>query len=321
MGQAIAKIIDDVMVPFSIGEIIDNSVTDFDIFLNVCDHKVLYCNEGYKWFRDELEGLMAIGHKHFMIREADIYRANTYRELSKIPSIEKNLRPTQRINSIEQIGCKFIEQLYKGEITPASVYKAESLAGTMVSTMQEDPSCVRFLGQLADRDYYTFVHSMRVATYSVAIALKLNITDQNHLNEIALGGIFHDIGKKDVPLDVLNKAGALTEGEWAKMRAHPVSGQKQLEGTTIPFVSQEIIIHHHEKLDGSGYPHNLVKADLIDEVQIATIADIFDALTSSRSYQNKRSRFEALDLIKQKLLGTHLGSEPFKALVACLTED
>jgi putative nucleotidyltransferase with HDIG domain len=309
------------MVPFSIGEIIDNSVTDFDLFIEVNKHHILYCSEGYTWYRDELEGLLAAGHKEFLIREVDQNKVGMYRQLSKLPTIEKNLKPAERIQSIEQIGLKFIEQLYEGEITPAAVYKAESLADAMVNTIAEDPACIRFLGQLADRDYYTFVHSMRVATYSVAIAMKLGIKDQAHLNSIALGGIFHDIGKKDVPLDVLNKAGALTDAEWKKMKAHPEKGQEYLEGTTIPFVSQEIIIHHHERLDGSGYPHNLRKSDLIDEVQIATISDIFDALTSSRSYQNKRSRFEALDLIKHKLLGTHLASEPFRALVSCLTED
>ncbi|MEI6399510.1 MAG: HD domain-containing phosphohydrolase, partial [Pseudomonadota bacterium] len=85
-------------------------------------------------------------------------------------------------------------------------------------------------------------------------------------------------------------------------------------------VCREIVVHHHERLNGSGYPHGLTKDSLLPEVQIATLADVFDALTSSRSYQNKRSRFEALDFIRHRLLRTDIAVDPFKALVECLVK-
>ena len=71
-------------------------------------------------------------------------------------------------------------------------------------------------------------------------------------------------------------------------------------------------------MDGSGYPHGKDKSNLLPEVQIATLADVYDALTSTRSYQNKRTRFEALDFMKQKMIGPKLPTEPFKALISCL---
>ena len=79
------------------------------------------------------------------------------------------------------------------------------------------------------------------------------------------------------------------------MKAHPEVGHSIVKGSELSSVSQKIILSHHEKLDGSGYPYGLTKSNIPDQVQIATVADIFDALTSSRSYQNQRPRFEALN--------------------------
>src|SRR5690606_10841148 len=96
------------------------------------------------------------------------------------------------------------------------------------------------------------------------------------------------------------------------------SGFEAVADSILSHVPREIILHHHEKLDGSGYPDQLDARSLLPEVQIATLADVFDALTSSRCYQNKRTRYEGLDFIKHKMLGAKISKEAFKALVECL---
>jgi HD-GYP domain-containing protein (c-di-GMP phosphodiesterase class II) len=102
------------------------------------------------------------------------------------------------------------------------------------------------------------------------------------------------------------------------MRSHPEMGFGQISETVLSHVPREIILHHHEKRNGKGYPHGLDEKSLLPEVQIATLADIFDALTSSRTYQTARTKFEALDFIKSKLLKEEICPEAFKALVMCL---
>jgi HD-GYP domain-containing protein (c-di-GMP phosphodiesterase class II) len=96
-------------------------------------------------------------------------------------------------------------------------------------------------------------------------------------------------------------------------------GHDSLKQSNLAVSTKEIILHHHEKRSGQGYPHGLDKNQLLPEVQIATLADIFDALTSARAYQSRRSRFEALDFIKTKLLATDVWPDAFKALVGCLS--
>jgi putative nucleotidyltransferase with HDIG domain len=240
-----------------------------------------------------------------------------YLQIAKIPEIEKNQAPGKRIQSIEQIGADFVKCLYDGEITPGAIAKGEEIADAVVRCIAEDKSCIQHLSGLANRDYYTYFHSIRVATYATAVALEMGIKEESSLKQIAIGGVFHDIGKKNVPAAVINKAGPLSSEEWKLMRGHPDGGHQLMGESLLHHIPREIILHHHEKLNGSGYPDGLDKNSLLVEVQIATLADIFDALTSTRSYQNKRSRFEALDFIKHKFL-SDINSEAYKALIQCL---
>ncbi len=303
---------------FAVERLVDNSVTDFDLFINLESHFILYSGNGYKWQRSELTELLQAGHASFFIRATDLPKAQMYESLSQLPAFEKQLAPPERLQHVEQIGAKFIQCLYEGELTQACVAKAETIGEAMVECIAEDPGCIKHLSGLADHDYYTYYHSVRVAAYAVAIAYNMGLKDMAQLRQVALGGIFHDVGKRDIPLTVLNKVGPLTEAEWKTMKAHPTRGHEQVLDTILQHVPREIILHHHEKRNGSGYPHGLDRASLLPEVQIATLADIFDALISSRSYQNKRTRYEALDFIKNRLLREEVCPESFKALVRCL---
>ena len=305
---------------FAVERLIDNSVTDFDLFAEVGSHFILYSGNGYKWARSELSGLLDNGYKHLWIRPDDTAKAAIYEKMAKLPQLAKQLKPEDRLQSIQDIGATFTRYLYEGEITDSCIRKAQELATHIVECLQEDRSAVKAISGLADHDAYTYLHSVRVASYATAIALQMGLTDAEALKLIALGGIFHDVGKSTVSLDIINKNGPLLEAEWLVMKNHPTEGFKKIEQSCLHHVSREIVIHHHERLNGSGYPHGLSKDSLLPEVQIATLADVFDALTSSRSYQNKRNRFEALDFIKHRLLRTDISVDAYKALVECLVK-
>jgi len=293
-------------------------VTDFDLFMKVDQHLVLYSGLGYKWQLQELSSLLASGFDHFLVKTQDATRVEMYLQLAQLPKFDATLPPKERIGSIEKVAAQFLQCLYTGEITPACFSRGEEIASSIVSCISEDPSCVHNLQDLSTHDYYTYFHSVRVAVYAVAIASKLGQTKADLLREIALGCIFHDVGKKAVPLDVLHKSGPLTGAEWEIMKQHPQQGLKLISETILSHVPREIILHHHEKLDGTGYPDGLEAKSLLTEVQIAATADVFDALTSARSYQQKRSRFEALEFMKDKMLGTKISRELFNAMVGCL---
>jgi HD-GYP domain-containing protein (c-di-GMP phosphodiesterase class II) len=288
--------------------------------MGVDHHVILYAGPGYRWQRRELMDLIAQGLTELYVKAEDEPKIIVYHNLQKNFHTDFVGSPVNRMQMIQSVGMEFVRFLHDNEVTDACVNKGKELADVIVKTIQEDPSCITALSGLGDHDYYTFEHSLRVAAYAVSIAVGLGIQSDDTLRSIALGGVFHDVGKKHVPLAVINKTGPLNSAEWEQMKSHPMRGSQDVPPGTLPYTSKQIILSHHEKNDGSGYPFGKTRVELIPEVEIAVVADIFDALTSNRSYQIGRSKFEALQFIKDKFVPVKISNEVFMALVACLAQ-
>ncbi|MGQ0766704.1 MAG: HD domain-containing phosphohydrolase [Gemmatimonadota bacterium] len=147
-------------------------------------------------------------------------------------------------------------------------------------------------------DAYTHGHSSRVAEYAVAIACSLGLDDLM-LTTIRVGAFLHDLGKVRVPHEILNKAGRLTESEFAVMQQHPVFGVELLSRVEFPWNIIPIVRWHHERFDGRGYPDGLSGDEIPIEAQIVCIADVYDALTSTRSYRSAMSIDDAHGIIRE----------------------
>lgn len=153
---------------------------------------------------------------------------------------------------------------------------------------------VRAWGEsIESTDRYTFGHCERVASYALEIAHQMGL-DEIARTTIRVGAYLHDVGKVRVPPEILNKAGRLRPQELQLMQRHPLYGVELLEGIEFPWDINPIIRWHHEKLDGSGYPHGL-RGDAIPlAAQIICIADVYDALTTTRSYRAALPKRDAL---------------------------
>jgi len=149
------------------------------------------------------------------------------------------------------------------------------------------------------KDRYTQGHCVRVADLSCAIAVECGIDGQS-LFWFRIGALLHDVGKLVVPSEVLNKPGKLSADEWALMRSHPTAGVDMLAGIDFPWDVRPIIESHHERWDGAGYPHGLRGEDIPLSARILTVADVYDALTSVRSYKHALSHEEALDVMRRE---------------------
>ena len=258
--------------------LIDNSSTDFTLYVKIGNDLVNYTMPGHEWSKDELNNLLGKGFEKIWINHKDSNKYNNYINLNKLRHGASRLAPKDRVLTIQDVGMTFSKCIFESELTPETMGQANFISEHLVSTLLEDISSVQAITGLASHDYYTYYHSVRVATYSVATAITLGITNQNALKEIALGGVLHDIGKKTVDMKIINKTGALTKSEWQVMKSHPEQGHKIVKATDLSEVSRQIILSHHEKLDGSGYPYGLEKSQIADQVQIATIADILTHL-------------------------------------------
>lgn len=153
---------------------------------------------------------------------------------------------------------------------------------------------VREWGQsIESSDHYTHGHCERVADYAVGVAAAMGL-DPIQQTTVRLGAYLHDVGKVKVPHEVLNKPGRLTEEEFELMKLHTVHGVELLAGIEFPWDIKPIIRWHHEKLDGTGYPDQLKGDEIPIAAQIIGISDVYDALSTTRSYRPAMPRAQAL---------------------------
>jgi putative nucleotidyltransferase with HDIG domain len=167
-------------------------------------------------------------------------------------------------------------------------------------------------------DSYTFGHCNRVADYSVAVARQLGLDDAE-IHTIQLGAYLHDLGKIRVPHEILNKVGRLTSEEFEIIKKHPEWGVELLEGIDFPWDIRSIILYHHEKYDGTGYPHGLKGDEIPLSAQILCIADVYDALTTTRSYRSAMAQGEALGVMEQSR--HHWRADVYEAFLHALVSE
>jgi len=150
---------------------------------------------------------------------------------------------------------------------------------------------------MSSRDPYTASHQRRVAELARLVGEKMGL-DKNRLQGLYIGGLLHDIGKISTPEVILSKPGQLAEEEWALIHAHAKQGYLILKDTNLPWPVADMALHHHERLDGSGYPHGISGDKLSLEVRILGVCDVVEAMSSHRPYRPARSKEEVLEEIK-----------------------
>jgi HD-GYP domain-containing protein (c-di-GMP phosphodiesterase class II) len=169
-----------------------------------------------------------------------------------------------------------------------NIKKIKRVVQAIVDQILTEESSLLGLTTLRDYDEYTFVHSVNVCIFAVALGRKLGLT-RLQLYDLGVGALMHDIGKARVPREILNKPGGLSEEEWRAVSAHPWLGVLQLfqmrGQNDIPYRAMIVAFEHHKKTDLSGYPRHIRPRELSIYSKVVAVADAFDAATSRRAYQ------------------------------------
>ncbi len=155
-----------------------------------------------------------------------------------------------------------------------------------------------YLAAIQNHHSRTYTHCLTVTAVAVGFGIELGLSRAD-TERLAVAGLLHDIGKSQIPLEILEKPAALDEQESLIMRNHPVLGYEMLRGTAgLADDIHDMVLHHHEYLDGSGYPHGLRGSQISDMNRIITIADVFGALVEPRSYKPPMSGSRALEVLR-----------------------
>jgi putative nucleotidyltransferase with HDIG domain len=192
--------------------------------------------------------------------------------------------------------------------------EALPLVEEISSSIMRNPGALLSLARLKNKDEYTYMHSVAVCALMVALAKQMGL-DEAQTRQAGLAGMLHDVGKMMIPSEILDKPGKLTDEEFLVIKSHPEEGHKLLlEGKNVNEVALDVCIHHHEKTDGSGYPHKL-KADQISLfAKMGAVCDVYDAITSNRPYKAGWDPAESLRKMAEWSKG-HFDEKIFQSFV------
>jgi PAS domain S-box-containing protein/putative nucleotidyltransferase with HDIG domain len=172
--------------------------------------------------------------------------------------------------------CRDITESRKAQEDLKKSY--EHLEKTLIATVNALASAAE------SRDPYTAGHQRRVTVLACAIATEMELTDEQ-FDGLRLAGLIHDIGKINIPAEILNKPGRISEIEFNIIKTHPETGYNIVKDIEFPWPVAQIILQHHERLDGSGYPGGLKKEEIMPEARILAVADVLEAMASHRPYR------------------------------------
>ena len=233
------------------------------------------------------------------------------RDLAPASAAEEMERAAQICLDAKAAVVSMFEEVRMGNAV--DVGGARQLVEDISDSISRNPGAIISLARLKTADDYTYMHSVAVCAMMVALARQLGL-DEAQTRSCGTAGLLHDLGKVAMPTEVLNKPGKLTDAEFDIMKTHPAEGFKMLKvSPNIDPVALDVVLHHHEKIDGSGYPEGLKGDQISTFAKMAAVCDVYDAITSNRPY---KSGWDPADsLRKMAEWSGHFDKKVFQAFV------
>ncbi|MCX5820420.1 MAG: HD-GYP domain-containing protein [Deltaproteobacteria bacterium] len=228
---------------------------------------------------------------------------------------DESLPPRKKSRLVRQHSIAMMKSLLENPNTQ-NMKEAQKGISELVSLILTDDDTLHYLLDITSHDFYTYTHSVGVGVLGIAIAKSLFKDSTNHdMRALGVGFFLHDVGKVGIDPSIITKPGKLTFEEMQEMKRHPSLGYKLLHETRqLTEEAKTIVLQHHERIDGSGYPKGLRGGDIHLYGRLCSIADVYDALTSDRPYRKKMPPFAALKIMQDEMIH-HFQKDLFQTFV------
>lgn len=292
-----------------------DKVTTFEIFVRVNNKMITYRRAGDKLADEKIELLHQRDNGNsFYIKAEDkeAYRLWVREEINS-----DLLNPQDKAKILRESSLAIMEDLFENPDVNKALDESRPIITNFIEFMDQQPDSMGYLISLSGHDFYTYNHSLDVSIYALGLGSVLSYSPKD-LEELGLGCLFHDIGKRNVSLDILCKKGPLDDVEWEQMKRHPQFGLMILnQNPNISDAMKAACFEHHESWAGNGYPQQISGNEIHPFARIVAITDTYDAMTTQRSYNVPMKPFDAVQMMKEKLAGRY-DPEMLKAMHSVL---
>ncbi len=300
--------------------LLDNVKPGVDVYIkcnvNGIAKYVLYCHGDEAFSSKRREDLLKQNIKVLFIPERRSKDRDKHQRKNLKTLIGKEESPEDNLNEVYHPAYKLPPNLLNNPMSGIDPERINYWVKNIVKHILDDEDA---LSNLLDsyHDNYTYTHSLNLAALGLSFGKHIALSPHS-LSCLGIGMVFHDLGKSEVPLSILNKPDNLTEYESEIVKKHPEAGLKFLaENKNIEKESLEVLIQHHENYDGTGYPYGLEGKDIHIFGRISRIIDAYDAITTNRSYKIAKRPFAALAEMREKMLNC-FDKELFKEYILFL---
>ncbi len=242
------------------------------------------------------------GTEDFYIKDDDLskYFSQATAGLRDMIS-DPNLSLEEKTTKIYDVSKEIMKDFFEFNASPKVLKSSEKVVEIMDDCLSEADADFHSIFAVTSNDYYTYTHRVNVGLYCLAYGVKTGM-GSNDIRNLGLAGMLHDVGKSKIDTSLVNKNGKLTDEEFDILKTHSSHGNEMLEAMKCyPSCVIDVAGQHHEKYDGNGYPNGLVGEEIAHFARICKVTDVYDALTTHRSYKKALSPFDALVVMRKQM--------------------
>jgi HD-GYP domain-containing protein (c-di-GMP phosphodiesterase class II) len=242
------------------------------------------------------------GTEEFYIKEDDLSKYFSQATAGLRDMIDDpNLSLEEKTTKIYDVSKEIMKDFFEFNASPKVLKSSEQVVEVFDDCLSDADADFHSIFDVTSNDYYTYTHSVNVGLYCLAYGVKTGM-GSNDIRNLGLAGMLHDVGKSKIDTALVNKNGKLTDEEFNILKTHSAHGNEMLEAMKCyPSCVIDVAGQHHEKYDGNGYPNGLVGEEIALFARICKVTDVYDALTTHRSYKKALSPFDALVVMRKQM--------------------
>lgn len=273
----------------------------FNLFFNdALTHMSLFLQSDTVIDQEHKTKLKEIERLYIHQKENDEYETFVEEKLQNTVE-DDSISLDEKVDIVYTSTSRLTDSLYKNPDALENVQHSKKIVEPILETIFHNKKTIKSFFKIIGYDYYTHTHSLNVSIYALCLGFEMGL-DEKTLNDLGCAALLHDLGKSNIDHRIVNKPGPLSQEEFEKMKTHPYLGYEI--ALKIGIKNRDIldgIKHHHEKLDGNGYPDRLKDNEITLFPRIIGVCDVFDALTTKRSYKPAMHSYDAIFLMKTRM--------------------